>query len=167
MEYCQQWQSKKKLKKTLKIYNMKKLLLILLLFPCFLFAQESKPFKGAKKIIAEYALSGDSLYNQLSKTLLVSEYKIDKRDKDLLAISTEPKHIKFIDYKIQLYVDGHKAIFTGTANNGMSMQSGLFKTDSQWLDVDYRSKADLRRNCFDDIDKFVRGTSPLTITYNK
>ncbi|SKA29970.1 hypothetical protein SAMN04488128_103196 [Chitinophaga eiseniae] len=149
---------------------MKRIVLFLFMAcPFSLFAQEKRdaPFKGAKRIIVNYNISGDSLYTFLAKSLLNEGYVIKAKDRELGTVTTEPKHIKFIDYRINVRVDGSEVVFTGSANSGMGLNMGGFTHDSQWMDVEYRSKADLRRNAFDDIVRFVESTQPVKIEYSK
>lgn len=152
-----------------------------LLFPVFLYIstfcygqnkpEEGKaqlePFKGAKKIQVTFPYGSDSLYNFVSKSLIKAGYAIVSRDKELGTIATDVKHIKFIDYKMNLVVDGNTVTITGQGNTGMGMSLGAAYVEPSWIDVDYRGKADMRRKVFEDMVKFAESTHPDKIEYSK
>ncbi|PSL42803.1 hypothetical protein CLV51_11019 [Chitinophaga niastensis] len=155
---------------------MKKLLFPLFVFiSSFCFGQNNagerkallEPFKGAKKICLTFSFGADSLYAFVSKSLIKAGYAIVSRDKELGTIATDVKHIKFIDYKMNLVVDGSTVTITGQGNTGMGMTLGTAYVEPSWVDADYRSKADLRRKVFDDIIKFAESTHPDKIEYSK
>lgn len=144
--------------------------LAIVCLPLFLKAQGlvvQAPFKGAKKIIATYNISGDSLYTVISKALLKDGYIIASRDKELGTISTESRHLKFIDYKAHLIVSDSSIIFTGSCNDGIGVSVGIVYSEPQWVDVEYRGKSDLRRKAFDHILRFAESCGPINISYSK
>lgn len=139
-------------------------------FPLFIKAQGAAvevPFKGAKKIIATYNISGDSLYTVISKALLKDGYVIASRDKELKTILTQSRHLKFIDYKAYLIVSDSSIIFTGSCNDGIGISIGFVYSEPQWIDVEYRGKSDSRRKAFDDIVRFAESSRPINIGYSK
>ncbi|CAL1518174.1 hypothetical protein [Chitinophaga sp. MM2321] len=154
---------------------MKKYILYVLIFisaSCFaqnknINTPQDQPFKGAKKINLSYPISGDSLFTYISKSLIKSGYAILSRDKELGTIATDVKHIKYIDYKMNLVINGNKVIITGQGNTGIGIRLGSVYSEPSWVDIEYRGKADMRRSVFDDMVRFAQTTIPETIEYSR
>lgn len=145
---------------------MKKLILLLsLLLPLVVFSQKPEPFKGAKKIIATYPLAGDSLYKVMVKNLVLAGYTLDKREPDLLYVTTEDKPIKQIGYSMRLEVRDSSVIVSARYKAAMGLQIGWAKTEPQYEVLKYTSKAYVTRNAFDDMIDFVTRTSPKKVEY--
>jgi hypothetical protein len=145
--------------------KMKKVLLFICLLPLSVFAQKTEPFKGAKKIIATYNLSGDSLYDSMLKALVKSDYTINKREKDLLYMTTEDRSIKQIKYDIKLQISDSIVIITGRCMAMITYQIGMMKSEPSYEDLKYTSKMYVTREVFDTVINFVRGTNPTRIIY--
>lgn len=140
------------------------------LMPLILKAQtkaSQEPFKGAKKIIATYNISGDSLFTFISKALLKDGFVIASRDKELGTVATDPRHLKFIDYKVHVIVSDSSVTLAGVGTDGMGVQIGIVYAEPQWVDIDYRGRSDVRRRAFDDIIRFTESTKPNNITFSK
>jgi hypothetical protein len=128
---------------------------------------EIKPRKGDKTIIAQYAISGDSLYKKLIKSAVIFGYTVDKRDDEVLLFTTEMKPIDHISYKIRLLVTDSVAKITGEYINSIGVQIGSIKTEQKAEVLAYTSAIFVPRNAFDEVIKFVESTSPTVISYGK
>lgn len=146
---------------------MKTTILILLLSPCLLLAQEAKPFKGASKIITQYPISGDSLFHTISQSLIDAGYTIEKRDKELMYIVTDDKPIKHLNYKMRAVIKGNRVEYTAKWMSNVNMTLGNWRTESSYEQVKLTSGMYVTRDVFIDMDKFVKATTPLIITYSK
>lgn len=141
---------------------MNKLMLALLFTPFLLHAQESKPFKGASRIVAQYAVSGDSLFTVISQLLISEGYTIEKRDKELMYIVTDDKLVKHLSYKMRAFIKGNQVEYTGKVKSGVSKE-----TNPSYEQLKLATGIFSTKEVFYDIDKFVHATSALAITYSK
>lgn len=129
--------------------------------------KKTEPFKGASKIIAEYTISGDSLYLKICKDLVHAGYTIDKREPDLLLITTEDRPVKQLNYKMRLEIRDNRMMVNGQWISGIGFQIGGAKTEQTRELVKYTSKMFVTRNVFEEMITFVKDTGPESITYDK
>jgi hypothetical protein len=145
---------------------MKRFLLLIMLAPLAVMAQKPAPFKGAKKIIADYEISGDSLLISMAKQLTAADYTVEKKDNELLIVTTEPKNLKYVDYKLRLLVKGNKVELMSKWKDNVTMSVGGAKMEQTWYDWEYaRSKGNIQHAIWGDIVKFINSTSPKKVEY--
>lgn len=148
---------------------MKKLLLLVIVFtPLALTAQESQPFKGANKVIAEYQYSGDSLFTSIAKMLTAADYTVDKKDKELSIITTEPKKVKFADYKIRIFIRDNKVEVMAKWMSSVTMSVWGAKAEQTWYDAEFvKSKGNIQYDIWHQILGFLQSTAPQQIQFTK
>lgn len=169
--------------------SMKYMIIIFLLFPALCFAQNQKtgkyedatygsakkddgspkmePFKGAHKIISTYDINGDTLFMEIARDLIGAGYEIEKRDKELLFITTADRPVKQINYTLKMVVKDNQVITTGLYKSTIGLQIGYVKTEPGVEILKYTGRAYVTRNAFDEIIKFIESTNPTAIEYSK
>ncbi|WP_343692794.1 hypothetical protein [Chitinophaga sp.] len=126
----------------------------------------TEPFKGAEKIILKYNNAGNELFNMLGKTLIDFGYSIDKKDSELLFMTTERRPIKHVNYIMRVAVKDSTATITGMVLPSIGMQMGYFKTEQNYVNVKYTSKMYELRDVFEEMIKFSEKTGPNTVIYS-
>ncbi|WP_343701684.1 hypothetical protein [Chitinophaga sp.] len=124
-----------------------------------------RPFKGAAKIVATFDKSNEELFDFISKKLTTAGYTIDKRERDLLLITTEPKPLKQINYKLRLVVEDSVMVLSSEYISAIGLQIGNVKTEQAYQDLKYSSKIYVTREAFDIIISFVDSLNPMSVTY--
>lgn len=123
------------------------------------------PFKGAEKIIAEYHIASDSLFNMLAKQVSQHGYTIARQEKDSLLIITDLKLVNGdIKYVMRLAIVDKILTLSSTC---MVADLKIKFKNARYQPLVYYPKGYISHVAFNEVLSFVRGTGPVSIAYAK